>query len=1771
MKQNDVHFLSIFLDVFGDLSSNDMMTIQCEGKQRDVAFCFPAVLLYFSVQNNSSLEQIKLCLESEMSLNTNVTEVISYSRRYLLLKSFEILCINSKDTIILSMIWDAIDNLGFSCDIMYNIHMCLEHNRAQMSQWLLDQQSCKTNIATYIADILCNEFRPCSSPPNALEMAHMKWVVQNIPHSDAEEMIQILCSTDFEDMILFLLQALSQRQFDFSKILLLACQKRWRRVAMWSIESIKEIEHLNSLILAACKFHWDDILDNLANNRKLNFAIEKECLYNTFDVTISLLDYGNVHNCPEIKTILKEELLKQDCIPTFLGWVFQLFPKNLRCKDNSQENFVRTLEMLESIINNRITLRIALGIAIQFIGRKADLRRFVRGYIGEYPLYSSYSGDYKLECEIIKFIMHNTRMDQFDLGNACNKAILSSNFKILRIIWQNIDHKHYNVSKIIGDMLRTTKMKCPYFGEKFEAEMIFLLCNTNSHNINWMHIVNSTVTTGATEIFKWIVKNMQFEQFEIAAVVNMLFNKLTHLQIINFLFEIEPKARVNLKLLIKRQTMTHLYRLLAYCPQTKVLELLTNIKDVLEIDDKKSLLRTVVKFKRSEIVEYISFFEVPIDILNTQYFIQSAWLHGCYDFIYYLLDKNVKLFNILNVAENYKCHHPSDGMVEVMTCVLKGCDFSSANIRSIVENLLHNHENIDAKTISVFLQLLLEKTQNLAGISSSFFVTLTFIYTNCISTVQKMLEIANEDIDKTLFILALFKSATRQNNISMETYTEMLRFVLNSSKNSVDIDLMSVFDLALKQVKFSRKETFELTKCLLQNVDNALIDSRLLILSVIRSVINSSKDLTIYTNLLQFLLVHFDCSTSDIIKVIKLVFSQKLFVYSNCMQCVMFLLNKSNYNTHDIEELISFIMKQLQNLVSYGAILLVCELLKDMLDNPNLNLNNIDFFPFISICATQYYVSRKNRSNSMFDVIKIILINVKLTVKDVTQFLFDKSYNVFYNFYEINIEFMELILKHFSLSEINTMMTEACHHGNEELVRFLLREQKKQLDINAAFCETCMSGQVRVAELLWRTVERIEVDQKSAVDKFLNSDSNNSGMLLWILQNIESKYIDIQKAMTLACLRTDFQSVKCIWDKENRTLFNMENMAEEENVSHILVIAFANQDVSIIDNLSQKIDLQKFVINEELLTKLIKLPYKSDLLVWLVRNIPLRLSQKRIVFQCAIRCKDIQCIRAVVDKSYIRKVDIAYSFDEVELVESEIKWVLDTCSFAFPMIDMKKLMYFACKTSLEIVKFILENIDQTEFDMTKCLIMTSYWENEDIYDWLIQNVDHDKFDFTFALSKIHDPGFLERILEDVDLEYIDIESLLITTYKFGRFNKLRWLLQETPISCCSFKIPFCSLMPIYAGNVTSFENAEEDNFDTDSHYEYDCSSFSDSDSEFDDRDEFDMFFCENYNNYIERNESCEISEYSQNENDIKKETAFLHLLKNITFENSDLITITKEMSRRGWLKPLKWMHSKYTLGGLNAEIVIYEACRNGRKNIVKWLMLQKFNLDLKEVMKESCGYGWIDIVIWLWETTDHNIFNMAEYLQEACEYGRLNVVRWVTDNVPKENLNAHDLLNAACKNSWKDIILWVFKHLNYELDDISRAVKVACAFDALEVVELIHKHHPFDQNMAAEAMHESLQNKSEHCKGEVAMYLFQKFKSDNFNTEIILMKACEYGWVPLVKQIFEKGINNTVDISKAFNLACRNGEREIVEIILCNGIPKKQDLDVAMAEICSHG
>ncbi|CAC5399753.1 unnamed protein product [Mytilus coruscus] len=1776
MKQNDLLFQRMLLDDIGDSSAKDMLEIECEGKVEKVVFYFPAVLLYYSVQQKSSFEQIKKCLDYIRSTYRDITEVFSYTCCILVLKSFEILCINDKETVILSVLWDSIDDLNIGCNIMHYIHICLDRKRISVSRWILHQLSCKINIAKHFSCMLCNALRPRLSPVNKQMIGSITWVVENISDPDAQEMIQIICNTDFEDIFFFLLQTFSKRQLDYSKIILPACQKGWYHVVRWLIDKTKEIEDLNttcSLIQAACKFHWDDILDIFENNRKLNFAIEKECLLATFEVTISLLDYCNVDNCPEIKTVVKEELLKQDCFPTFVGWVFQHFPKHLSCKDNSQENFVRTLEMLESNFGGSINLRYALREAVKYIARKADLRLFASSYISnEYFESRSCDVTQKCVCEIVKFIMHNTRMDQFDLHNACNEAFKSENFKMVSIIWQNIDHKNYNIGKLISSIINKlyNVISDLLYTVELEAEIIFLLCNTNSHNINWMHMIRSTLKISAFKIFKWIVQNTQFDHFQIEAIVKMSFNHHK----MNFLFQIENNERTNLKRLIKTQSMKNVYRLLSSYPQNDIFELLKNVKDEMEISDKKTFLRNAVKFTSSEIVEYISILEVPIDILNTQHFIQSSWMYGCYDFINHLLNKNVELVNILNVAEKYKCHCLSDGMVDVMICLLKRCDCSLANLRSIAENLLHNHANIAAKKISIFLQLLLEKTPNLASMSTSFVVNLILIYTDCFATVKKMLEITDEEIDKTLFMQSLFKSASRQIDISIETYMDMLRYVLNSSKNSVEIDIMSILDSALKETNFLRGEPFELVKCLLQNVDNALIDSKLLILSFIRSVINSSIDLTIYINFLEFLLFHFNCSTTDITNGVKLIFSEQLFLGENCVRCVMFLLKKSNYNSHDIEEIISLIMILVKT-NSFLDIFLTCDLLKNMLDNPNLNLKDIDCLPFISKCFTRYGVIRRNHSNSIVDVIKLLLINVELNVKDVTKMLFENSMYIFYD-NELTLELMELILKDFSLTEINTMMTEACHYGDMGIVRVLLRKQKKQLDINAAFSVACVSGHVHVAEFLWDNVEKNEFDQKSAVDRFLNSELRNSGMLLWILQHLESKNIDMQKAMKFACLRIDYESVKCLWDKENRTLFNMEiqNIAEEEeNVSQILVIAFANHDLSIIDDLSQKIDLQAFAIKEDLLTKLIELPYESDLIVWLVRNIPLRLLQIRIVFKYAILYRDIQCVRAVADKSLKKKIDLTCSFDGVALVESDIKWVLDNCRFAFSRIDMKTLMNFACKTSLQIVKCILENIDQTQFDMTKCLIMTSYIynKNEDIFDWLIQNVDHDKFNFTIAVSKIHDPEFLERILNDVDLTCIDIESLLITTYKFGRFNKLSWLLQETPISCSTFKVPICSLMQIDGGNVTSFDNAEEDNVGTDSDYEYDCCIFSDSDSEFDEEDDIDMFFWENYNNNIERNDSCERSEYSQNESNIKEEIAFLHLLKNIKFENSDLNTITKEMSRRGWLKPLKWMHSKYTLGSFNVEIVIYEACRNGRKNIVKWLVLQNFNLDLREVMKESCGYGWIDIVNWLWETADQQIFDMTNSLQEACEYGRLNIVRWVTDNVPKENLNAQTLMNAACKNSWKDIILWVFNNFSCTFYDISRAVKEACAFDALEVVELIHKHHPFDQTMATEAMHASLQNKSEHGKGEVAMFLFQGFNADIFNTEIILTYACEYGWIALVKQIFEKGIDNTIDISKSFHLACMNGETQIVEIIICNADPRKLDPDSAMAEICSHG
>lgn len=1773
MKQNDVNFQGILLDNIDDISATGMLNIECEGKMEKVAFYFPAALLYYSVQIKSSIEQTKKCLDYIRTVSTNVTEVNSYTCCILILISFEIVCINDDDTVILYEIWNLINDLKIGCNIMHYIHICLKQNKISMSRRILYQLSCQVHIATYFTDMLCNALQSHHSPVNEQMIVNITWVVENISDPDAQEMLQIICNTDFEDIIIFLLHIFSQRQVDFSKILLSACNKGWYHVVTWFIDTKKEIkEDLNILILAACKFYWDDILDILINNRKINIAIEAECLLNTFELTISLIDYacyGNLHYYTDIKTIVKGELRRQDCFTTFVGWVLHHFHKNLPCKNSSEENFARTLTILEMITDDGMIIRTALDRAIQY---KVDLYRFVISYTDHDSLGRSFG-------EIVKFIMHNTNMDKFDLRCACNAAIMSGNFKMLRIIWHNIDHNLYNISELLGCMIETFNDYHFDFGEiKFEAEMIVLICNTNSYNINWMHIIRSTLKTGATEILKWIVQNTQFDHFQTEATVNMLFDRHINLRNFNFLFEIENNERTNLIRLTKRHIMKNLYRLLSSFPHNDIFELLKNIKEGMEISDKKIFFRNAVKFRCREVVEYISFLEVPIDILNTQYFIQSAWIGGCYAFINFLLDKNVILFNILNVAEKYKCHRPSDGMVKVMTCVLRGCDYNSASIRSIVENLLHHHETIDAKILSVFLQFLLEKTPNLAEISSSFVVTVTLIYTDCFATVQKMLEIAKEDIDKTLFMQSLFKSASRQINISIETYLKMLTYVLNSF-DSAEFDIMSIIESALKVLE-SREDMIELMKYLLQSVDNVMFDSRLLIFSLIHVEKNSLEGSTVYFDFLDFLLVNLKYSTTDITDVIKLLSSEPQISCKNYVRCVVFLLNESNFSPHDTEEIISCILIWFQNhnCFACGPMFQAYELLENMLDNPNLDLKNVNFLPFISKYVTYYPGIHIIQSQSIVDVINLVLTSVKLNVKDVTKMFFGKPiiiFDIYDNAVELTTNYIEMILKHFSLTEINTLLTEACHYGNVNIVEVLLRKQKKQLDLNAAFCVSCVSGHVHVAKSLWDYIDRNEFDQKLAVDKFLISELTNRGMLLWILHNIDSKSIDMQKAMTYACAAKDFISVKWLWNNVDKDLFDIDVLMEEYiNVPRRIIIAFANQDLSIIENLAKKTTLKAFVISEELLRKLIMELYKSELVIWVVRNIHLRFSYLKFIFQVCISKKDIQCVIAVADKFFNRTIDITNSFYGSNLHTADIMWFLQNCGFAYSMIDMKTLMSYACNNDqIIIAQFLWRNIDQTLFDMTKCLIASGrgsryLGSDSSILQWLVDNVSHDKFDLNIVVGKIHNPTNLKLFLNSIDLTCVDIESLFITTYKLGRFNKLRWLLQEIPTSLITFKVPMCSLLQIDGSNVTSFDNEEGEHDDD---FYSNCMNFCDGDYESDEENDIDVFYSENYNYPLGKKRSNETSNYSQNESNKKEEIAFLHILMNIQFENSDINTIIREMSRRGWLKTLKWVHSNYTLDGFNAEFVINEACQNGRKNIVKWLLLQNFNLDQREVMKESCGYGWMDIVIWLWETADQQIFNMTDSLQEACEYKRLNIVRWVTDNVPTEHLNVQSLIIAACKNSWIDIILWVFKHLDSTCYDISRAVKEACAFDALEVVQIIHKHHPFDQNMAAEAMYESLQNKSEHCKGEVAMFLFQKFNADIFDTEIILMKACEYGWIALVKKIFEKGIENPIVMAKAFHLACMNGETQIVEIIICNGNPRQLDLDSAMAEICSHG
>lgn len=173
------------------------------------------------------------------------------------------------------------------------------------------------------------------------------------------------------------------------------------------------------------------------------------------------------------------------------------------------------------------------------------------------------------------------------------------------------------------------------------------------------------------------------------------------------------------------------------------------------------------------------------------------------------------------------------------------------------------------------------------------------------------------------------------------------------------------------------------------------------------------------------------------------------------------------------------------------------------------------------------------------------------------------------------------------------------------------------------------------------------------------------------------------------------------------------------------------------------------------------------------------------------------------------------------------------------------------------------------------------------------------------------------------------------------------------------------------------------------------------------------------------------------------------------------------------------------------------------------------------------------------------IFPVKKAFQLACQCGHLDVAKWIRDNDSRfwiilnkrtndiNKIDTHHLaFLLACKYNKIHIVKWLLNLPEFSLDIFDTYINI-------EPIAPFDSMHPI--TMAA--IHGNL---------DILVHLFDVMSSVS---QVIIKKAfdlaCEKGYIPIIKLIMiTYDLHKNDDIVSGFMIACKQGNSEIVEILL---------------------
>lgn len=155
------------------------------------------------------------------------------------------------------------------------------------------------------------------------------------------------------------------------------------------------------------------------------------------------------------------------------------------------------------------------------------------------------------------------------------------------------------------------------------------------------------------------------------------------------------------------------------------------------------------------------------------------------------------------------------------------------------------------------------------------------------------------------------------------------------------------------------------------------------------------------------------------------------------------------------------------------------------------------------------------------------------------------------------------------------------------------------------------------------------------------------------------------------------------------------------------------------------------------------------------------------------------------------------------------------------------------------------------------------------------------------------------------------------------------------------------------------------------------------------------------------------------------------LVSNYKFSTYEIQDLIVTCCRHGDLDLFKYILSVTNYNYNNMyKIVFRECCCSNNFDILMYVFKEKEDVDLDDVVSNTCWNGHLDMVKWLFKTFDVNKTVVNSAFQSSCASNSLHICKWLVKKFPSDidvHEKSEEAFRSCCENLHLDVAKWLIE------------------------------------------------------------------------------------------------------------------------------------------------